>query len=56
MRIERIQKEGLSVKKVAVLLAPGYEEGEALLVIDILRRGKIFHINMPFKFIQIHSS
>jgi 4-methyl-5(b-hydroxyethyl)-thiazole monophosphate biosynthesis len=29
------------MKKVAVLLAPGYEEGEALLVIDVLRRGKM---------------
>ena len=29
------------MKKVAVLLAPGYEEGEALFLIDILRRGNI---------------
>ncbi len=28
-------------KKVAILLANGFEEGEALLVVDILRRGNI---------------
>lgn len=27
------------MKKVAVMLAPGYEEGEALMVVDIIRRG-----------------
>jgi 4-methyl-5(b-hydroxyethyl)-thiazole monophosphate biosynthesis len=27
------------MKKIAVMLAPGYEEGEALMVVDILRRG-----------------
>ena len=27
------------MKKVAVMLAPGYEEGEALFVVDIIRRG-----------------
>lgn len=27
------------MKKIAVMLAPGYEEGEALFVVDILRRG-----------------
>ncbi|MFA6505160.1 MAG: DJ-1 family glyoxalase III [Treponemataceae bacterium] len=29
------------MKRVAVLLAPGYEEGESLFLIDILRRGNI---------------
>ncbi len=27
------------MKKAAVILAPGYEEGEALMVVDIIRRG-----------------
>ena len=27
------------MKRVAVMLAPGYEEGEALMVVDIIRRG-----------------
>ena len=27
------------MKKVAVMLAPGYEEGESLFVVDIIRRG-----------------
>lgn len=31
------------MKKVAVLLAPGFEEGEAIVVIDILRR---LHLNV----------
>ncbi|MBN2625109.1 MAG: DJ-1/PfpI family protein [Spirochaetales bacterium] len=29
------------MKKIAVLLAEGYEEGESLFLIDILRRGKL---------------
>lgn len=28
-------------EKVAVIIAPGFEEGEALTIIDILRRGQI---------------
>ena len=27
------------MKKVAVIIAPGFEEGEALTIVDILRRG-----------------
>ena len=27
------------MKKAAVILAPGYEEGESLFVVDIIRRG-----------------
>ncbi|MFQ9073414.1 MAG: DJ-1/PfpI family protein, partial [Faecalibacillus faecis] len=29
------------MKKVAVIIAPGFEEGEALTIVDILRRGQI---------------
>ncbi len=31
----------MNMKKVAVIIAPGFEEGEALMIVDILRRGQI---------------
>lgn len=31
----------MNMKKVAVIIAPGFEEGEALTIVDILRRGQI---------------
>lgn len=34
-------QEGLNVKKVAVLLADGFEESETLTIVDILRRAEI---------------
>ena len=35
---KKIRKNEMSDKKIAVLLADGFEEGEALLTVDVLRR------------------
>lgn len=41
------------MKKAAVMLAPGYEEGEALFVVDILRRGGIEAVALGLEGIQV---